>query len=371
LQAEHARVARDESETVARGEVARPEAAQPAHAPVVETEAAEVSRESGAQTESPAPSARAATREEAESPAREATTAPTVREDVEARRPTFDTHASSEVFAESSAEFASEVADEEAAFAETLEAAPLEAQVLTRFGGVFFLVNLGLFLELYGDFSAPLEPGLALPVWDFCALLGERLCGRALREDPVWALLAQLSGRDEKTEPGAGFEPPDGWRVPRSWLAPLPREGAWRWAAARGRLRVVHPSGFVVLDVARDARARVSQLAAELETYADLQTATPEHDEGATRARHRTPLARWLACLSAYARVRLCLALGCEGRALSSLLFARNARVSVTTTHVDVDMALSELLVELRMAGLDRDPGWVPAAGRFVAFHFD
>ncbi len=75
--------------------------------------------------------------------------------------------------------------------------------------------------------------------------------------------------------------------------------------------------------------------------------------------------------MSAYARARLCYALGCDARSLPSLLFAHTARVSVTTTHVDVVMALSELPVEVRVAGLDRDPGWVPAAGRYVAFHFD
>ena len=26
---------------------------------------------------------------------------------------------------------------------------------------------------------------------------------------------------------------------------------------------------------------------------------------------------------------------------------------------------------EIRMAGLDRDPGWVPAAGRVISFHFE
>lgn len=370
VRAEQAHAARDGGETVARAETARPPATRGVRAPSVGAEAAEVSREPGAQTEPPAQSVEASTHEESEPPAREATNAPTVQEDGDAHRPTFDTHVPNEVVAESDAEFPAE-AGGEAALVETSGAAPLEAQVSTRFGGVFFLVNLGLFLELYGDFSAPLAPGLALPLWDFCALLGERLCGRALREDPVWPLLAQLAGRDEKTEPGAGFEPPADWRVPPAWLARLPGAGAWRWAAARGRLRVVHPSGFVVLDVARDARAIVSQLAAELEAYADLRTATPEHDERAAASRRLTPFARWLACLCAYARVRLCFALGCEARILPSLLFERHARVSVTTTHVDVVMSLSELPVELRLAGLDRDPGWVPAAGRFVAFHFD
>jgi hypothetical protein len=26
--------------------------------------------------------------------------------------------------------------------------------------------------------------------------------------------------------------------------------------------------------------------------------------------------------------------------------------------------------VSIRIARLDRDPGWIPAAGRYIAFHF-
>jgi len=33
--------------------------------------------------------------------------------------------------------------------------------------------------------------------------------------------------------------------------------------------------------------------------------------------------------------------------------------------------ALAGLPIELRIAGLDRDPSWVPAAGRFINFHFE
>jgi len=35
-----------------------------------------------------------------------------------------------------------------------------------------------------------------------------------------------------------------------------------------------------------------------------------------------------------------------------------------------VRLSLTELPLEIRLAGLDRDPGWIPAAGRFLAFHF-
>ena len=39
--------------------------------------------------------------------------------------------------------------------------------------------------------------------------------------------------------------------------------------------------------------------------------------------------------------------------------------------HVDVYYSLQTYPTEIRLAGLDRDPGWIPAAGRYVAYHFD
>jgi hypothetical protein len=43
----------------------------------------------------------------------------------------------------------------------------------------------------------------------------------------------------------------------------------------------------------------------------------------------------------------------------------------VTDDRVAVLFRLAEHPIELRMAGLDRDPGWVPAAGRHIVFHYD
>jgi hypothetical protein len=40
-------------------------------------------------------------------------------------------------------------------------------------------------------------------------------------------------------------------------------------------------------------------------------------------------------------------------------------------TRVDVRYALADHPFEIRRAGLDRDPGWIPAAGRRLHFHFD
>jgi hypothetical protein len=56
---------------------------------------------------------------------------------------------------------------------------------------------------------------------------------------------------------------------------------------------------------------------------------------------------------------------------VAEVLLRRRARVVVTPVHVDVVLSLAELPVEVRLAGLDRDPGWVPAAGRDVRYRFE
>ncbi|HEX7808351.1 MAG TPA: hypothetical protein VF608_06500, partial [Thermoanaerobaculia bacterium] len=54
-----------------------------------------------------------------------------------------------------------------------------------------------------------------------------------------------------------------------------------------------------------------------------------------------------------------------------TFLLARAGTIVVTPAHVDVHFILETHPIEIRIAGLDRDPGWIPAAGRHVAFHFD
>ena len=278
----------------------------------------------------------------------------------------------------------SEAAASAAARAEIVSPPLLEAEIETRFGGMFHLVNLGQYLGLYGDFTQPAAPGIALPLWDFVAALGRRLAGPRVERDAVWPLLARLAGRGEGDEPGATFEPPDEWRVPADWLKPFAREGggAWRWSASRGRLRLLHPRGFFVIDAPLEAlepnvgqqlaRAR-RQLARGIEPFSGFVSAADlALAPRGLSVPWRTARARWLGHVAAYARARLRLALGVAARSrIARRLVERPARVCVTATHVDVLMRLADLPVEVRSAGLDRDPGWVPAAGRYVAFHFD
>lgn len=182
------------------------------------------------------------------------------------------------------------------------------ARIRTRYGGVFYLINLALVLGLYGDFSQPRRPGWALPPWDFLALLGERLVGPAFRDDALWPLLACLAGRAAGAEPGDGHAPPAGWRLPPDWQA---------------------------------GRAMPAQLGP------------------------------WLGWLVAAITPRLALQLGCAPDDIGPRLCRHDAELSVGDDTLDIHLGLDTLPIEIRVAGLDRDPGWVPAAARTIRFHFE
>jgi hypothetical protein len=85
----------------------------------------------------------------------------------------------------------------------------------------------------------------------------------------------------------------------------------------------------------------------------------------------RDRLARWVPRLVRRINARVARGLGePAGTNVASRLLAHRARVYVTAAHVDVMFDLESLPIAIRLAGLDRDPGWIPASGRIVAFHY-
>jgi hypothetical protein len=177
---------------------------------------------------------------------------------------------------------------------ETLAPAWEPTFVDSAHAGVLYLINLAIRLDFYGDFTQPARPGLALPLGDFLALIGERTCGPPLRGDALWELLARLAGRAADDPPGADFVPPGGGDL-ASWL--------------------------------------------------DCVAAALEHD--AARA----------------------LDVG-EGAALALLCRCRG-RVALGPARLEAVFPLADHPFAIRLAALDRDPGWVPAAGRVIQFHYD
>jgi hypothetical protein len=222
------------------------------------------------------------------------------------------------------------------------ETQPRRASIDTAFGGVFFLLNVALHLRLYTDFTAPLGPNLDLNIWDFLALLGAAFTQDEIKKDELWGCLAELAGRSQESAPGASFQPPNEWHIPEDWLKPFEPVPAVEPFERDGRLVTLHPAGFVI---------------------ADIPVANPMEQ------RIGDPTERWIAWLSGFVRARLMRA--CERPDAVELLSRCPARVAFTLTQVVVTFSLQSHPVEIRISGLDRDPGWIPAASRDVRFHFD
>ncbi|MFQ6310687.1 hypothetical protein [Lysobacter capsici] len=245
----------------------------------------------------------------------------------------------------------------------------------TDFGGLLYLLNVALALELYGDFTSPLTPGIALSPWDWLAMIGRVWFGDSFRTDPLDALLAELAGRGADRRPGADFDPGRDTSVPDAWLRPWGETDRLGYRADASRLCVWHPQGFVVFDQPRDRELSPAAQAANL-------CATREHLRGATLHRiarspsatgSRRPAQRWLDRLLPYLRARIARALGLDAHDadLPAQVCHHHARLRCDLTHIDVYLSLASLPLSLRIAGLDRDPGWIPAAGRNIRFHFD
>jgi hypothetical protein len=249
---------------------------------------------------------------------------------------------------------------------ESLEPFPSERFVQTAFGGVFYLINVALTLGLYPDFTRPLDPGLALPIFDLLALLGWRLTAGQLGHDPLWGVLASdAQDHDELCRVlDQHFTMPDEWRVPPAWLEAFPARQPCQWFVTDGRLRVLHPDGFYLLDLIVQPEVQL-QLEREMRAYsnpnvvqANLATPTPG-----------LRLNRWLDQFEAYLRARLERAIG-KHADLGLFICAHHVRVRLSATQLEVQFWLEDLPLELRLAGLDRTPGWVPAAGREIRFEF-
>jgi hypothetical protein len=60
-----------------------------------------------------------------------------------------------------------------------------------------------------------------------------------------------------------------------------------------------------------------------------------------------------------------------EEELLASRLLDRRGRMTWTSTHVDLHMRMDQVDINVRLAGLDANPGWVPALGRVVTFYFE
>lgn len=214
--------------------------------------------------------------------------------------------------------------------------------VQTELGGVLFLLNVMQRLDLPGCFEADWRLASQVGPWGVLDLLARGLLSElptspkvgnsdSLAADPLWAALAALDDRAPGELPGAHF-------VGQGSSLAMP--AAWgRWLDPASLDQASDPVAVTPLDGPR--LAGVSR---------DLRT--------------------WLAWVTPLLRAMLSRALG-EARDLFTGLLLRRGRLYVTSSHVDLVLPLESVALPVRVAGLDFDPGWLPAFGRVVQFHYE
>jgi hypothetical protein len=84
-----------------------------------------------------------------------------------------------------------------------------------------------------------------------------------------------------------------------------------------------------------------------------------------------SPWAAWLDELMPPLRRRLAAALGVPARQVGRVLCRQPARIRLSPSRLEAHFSLNEHPLAIRLAGLDRDPGWIPVAGREVRFFYD
>ena len=216
----------------------------------------------------------------------------------------------------------------------------------TEFGGLLFIVNAFLAMGLYPDFTRPLDAALPLPPLALADRLGLHWFGARYRRDPLHRWIAQR---------GPQRPLPRRWRIEPEWLHPFPRGRAWLDGST-----LWHSAGFPL------ANRQASPAARRLARTLGVRLGSCAPGRSGTRA-ERDP--DWLNCLALFLAARFRRA--APGDALTPAAFAIPARAVIDEARLDLRFALAALPIVLRLAGLDRDPGWLPSEGRDVRFHFE
>ena len=204
------------------------------------------------------------------------------------------------------------------------------------FAGLMFLLNAFLAMGLYPDFTRPADAGLALAPTRLLDRLALHWFGSPFGGDQLHKALA----------PDAADPPlPDRWQVEPAWLEAFAGEEEAAIATTSRQQTLWHPAGFPLAEEPLSKRVKRRK-----------------------RGQRQDQAARWLACLALYLDARIQRATDDPELGLSSLAIPGHCRISAD--RIDIDLALADLPLPLRLAGLDRDPGWLPAEGRAIAFHF-
>ncbi len=254
-------------------------------------------------------------------------------------------------------------------------------------------------LDMPAAFEADWRLASRLGAWGTLEALAWGLLGGkggGLGDDPLWSALAALAGREATAPLGRGIQAGNGFRLPTDWPSRLRRPvgDGYLWRHEDGRLLLWSDQGYLLCDrprggsgvaAARDAlRPYLTRAAADspgpratcgnvaFRLAAGQAAAVPYASLQGAWVRAVDPVVRiWLTALLPYLDLYLRQVLCDDGPTPGRSLLLHPARLYVSSTHVDLVLPLEGVYLPVRMAGLDRDPGWLPDLGRVVSIHFD
>jgi hypothetical protein len=264
----------------------------------------------------------------------------------------------------------------------------LEAGVRTRLGGALYLIAAFERLGIPSCFEPAWPFSGYLSRWGVLELVARGLVSAAglteeYRDDPLWIALAQIDGRDPGLSGFQDFPARDSFRIPSAWLPEmLDPDEEFAWASHQRRIAVWSRAGWLLADrpLGKGERCK-DAIRSELSpdccgaalSVQKLPGAASPHARLGGELQIAPSLKFWLECTLPSLRVRLGRAMGIERAGYAELteaLLLVPGELFVTPTRIDFRAPLDQTRIPVRRAALDLDPGWLPAWGRSIRFHY-
>lgn len=264
----------------------------------------------------------------------------------------------------------------------------VEAGIRTRLGGALYLIAAFEWLAIPECFEPAWPFSSYLSRWGVLELVTRGLVGaagltEAFQDDPLWAALARIDGRDVGLSGFQDTPAEHAFRVPAAWLPEiLDPDEEFAWSSRQRRIAVWSRAGWLLADrLLEKGERREDAIRAELPPHCRSTGVSAERLSWA--ASPRAPLGGelriapalkfWLECTLPAIRVWLGRAMRLERPGYAELaesLLLVPGELFVTCTRIDFRAPLDQTRIPVRRAALDVDPGWLPAWGRSIRFHY-
>lgn len=262
--------------------------------------------------------------------------------------------------------------------------------IRTRLGGVLYLINLMGQLNLPYSFEPDWQVASQLGAWGTLEVMARALLAGEnveLLSDSVWPALAELDNRDHDVPAGSFFRGARQYNLPLAWwrLCPEAKKKKIFWAAREKQFRIWSEFSFVLIDRPVDVVVTSEYVRTALRPYCDsiedmkicrrAYADAPVLSAGSTWfAGMSHALIHWLTLITPFVRFQLTRVLKFSIKNKSDLIksiFYYQGTLYVSKSHVDLVMTLNDISLPIRIAGFDRNPGWMKDFGRVISFHFD